>query len=372
VRLLPEQGRGLRFRGKSSSPPGGSGISRENLAQAGTRPARPANIGKSGPDAGVIKMGREMNEITQAGGTPDLLSSIMGVMVRNEEKIVAEDREFCEARQMSLHATLHQLKWWYSLFTSNAERYRESHSLTYTENGSVDTSKLSRRWSSSEREDYEEFEFLPFDGIDNVVQLYGKAVEAFGCDIIRYFNRKYDVSVSRPDFDDEKLQIGFLPTYQTYVDAVIEYLGGKSFCEIAEEELLSRFHNVVLPHYRRKLSAELKGDKIVFSDILRFESYSWQETLHLTNSASDSLNTLCAGIMFGMTGSLTGGTDFIAGYNRTEIDVSRWYGMNTAGSMSVKFFKNGRVDFRFESADAAERCWKKLRLDTFKAVADNE
>ena len=35
--------------------------------------------------------------------------------------------------------------------------------------------------------------------------------------------------------------MGFRPVYQTYVDMVIEHLGGKSFRETAEEELLYRF-----------------------------------------------------------------------------------------------------------------------------------
>jgi hypothetical protein len=138
-------------------------------------------------------MGREMNETTQAGGTPDLLSSIMGVEVRNEEKIAAEDREFCETRQASLYATLRQLQWWYSLFTANAERYRESHNLAYEENGSVDTRSLHTFYHNETSAGYSAFEFLPFDGIDDVVKLYGHAVEAFGLDIVRYFNRKYGV-----------------------------------------------------------------------------------------------------------------------------------------------------------------------------------
>jgi hypothetical protein len=47
-----------------------------------------------------------MNTNAQAGGHSDLLSSIMGVAVRNEEKIAAEDRLLCETRQERLYATL--------------------------------------------------------------------------------------------------------------------------------------------------------------------------------------------------------------------------------------------------------------------------
>ena len=95
-----------------------------------------------------------MNANVQAGGTPDLLSSIMGVTVRNEEKIAAEDREFCEDRQANLHATLRQLKGWYDLFAANAEPYREKHNVIYTGNGSIDKSLLRRFYHTDEREDF--------------------------------------------------------------------------------------------------------------------------------------------------------------------------------------------------------------------------
>ena len=47
--------------------------------------------------------------------------------------------------------------------------------------------------------------------------------------------------------------MGFRPVYQTYVDTVIEHLGGKSFRETAEEELLARFLKTVQPSRWSKL-----------------------------------------------------------------------------------------------------------------------
>jgi hypothetical protein len=260
----------------------------------------------------------------------------------------------------------------YGLFTANAERYRESHNVVYAENGSIEKHKLRSIYHNEDHDDYSAFEFLPFDAIDRVVKLYGKAVEAFGDDIIRHFNRKYGVSVPEPDFDDEKLPIGFLPEYQTYVDAVIGHLGGKGFRETAEEELIARFHEVVMPGYSKKLKAELKSDRIVVSDVLRYDDYSWSNTLDLKWESVCRLNELCAGIIFGATDSLTGRMAHIAGFDRCDVDVSRWYNLSVSESVSVKFYKNHRVDFKFENATVAERCWKKLRLDTFKTQVDDE
>jgi hypothetical protein len=244
--------------------------------------------------------------------------------------------------------------------------------VIYAGNGSIEKHKLRSIYHSGEREDYSEFEFLPFDAIDDVVKLYGKAVEAFGCDIVRHFNRKYGVSVPEPDFDDEKLFVSFLPEYQTYVDAIIGHLGGKGFRETAEEELIARLHGVVASRFSKRVKAELKGDRIAFPDVLWYENYNWQKELHLNWNSVNDLNALCAGVIFGTTGGLGGNMDFIVDYKRTDVDVSRWYGLNISESVSAKFYKNHRVDFKFASATMAERCWKKLRLDTFKTPDGDE
>lgn len=67
--------------------------------------------------------------------------------------------------------------------------------------------------------------------------------------------------------------MGFRPVYGTYVDAVIEHLGGKSFRETAVEELLARVAKVVKPSCWSKVKTELKKDKIVFPEIIRFDDY---------------------------------------------------------------------------------------------------
>ena len=70
--------------------------------------------------------------------------------------------------------------------------------------------------------------------------------------------------------------MGFRPVYDTYVDVVIEHLGGKSFRETAVEELLARLSKVVRPAYWSKVKTELKKDKIIFPEIIRFDDFSMQ------------------------------------------------------------------------------------------------
>lgn len=78
---------------------------------------------------------------THAGGNADLLSGILGVEIRNEEKITAQDRLYCEKQQEQLYKSLEQIDRWYGIFTKEAEKYRESHKISYKENGEISTLK---------------------------------------------------------------------------------------------------------------------------------------------------------------------------------------------------------------------------------------
>lgn len=71
------------------------------------------------------------------------------------------------------------------------------------------------------------------------------------------------MSVESPKIDEKTLPMGFRPVYNTYVDVVIEHLGGKSFRGIAEDELIRRFLQTVRPSYWSKVKPELKKDKII-------------------------------------------------------------------------------------------------------------
>ena len=61
---------------------------------------------------------------SQATGHTDLLSGILKVQVRNEEKITEQDRIYCQNQQDELYKTLDQIAWWYNIFKREAENMR--------------------------------------------------------------------------------------------------------------------------------------------------------------------------------------------------------------------------------------------------------
>lgn len=300
----------------------------------------------------------------QAGGRTDLLSGILGVEIRNEEKITAQDRLFCEKQQEMLYNALEQIDQWYGIFTKEAEKYRESHKISYKENGKISyTEKL-----YPDDSNYSHHEFRPFKSINMLASANHSANQNFASRIIGYFNRTYNVSVPVPEIDGDTLKMGFRPQYMTHVDTVIEHLGGRSFRKTAEEELIKRFHQLVKPHRWSKVKPELKGDKISFPNIVVFDSfyYDYNRTNHVHYNYHGNISTLCEGIAFGSDDVLCGDKGMVMRLNQDNVDISGWYDLTTTNATGMKFFRNGRIDVRFKDREAASLCFNRLRLDELR------
>ena len=206
---------------------------------------------------------------SQAVGHTDLLSGILKVQVRNEEKITEQDRIYCQNQQDELYKTLDQIAWWYNIFKREAEKYEGKIKLKHEPNGKISTSSYDLRYRyNNDEKDYTHHEFTPFNNINDLVDSRHSAIRNFINRIIGYFNNTYNVSVESPKVDEKTLPMGFRPVYNTYVDVVIEHLGGKSFRDTAEDELIKRFLETVRPSCWSKVKPELKKDKIIFPDIV--------------------------------------------------------------------------------------------------------
>ena len=311
-----------------------------------------------------------MTATARAGNAPDLLSGILSVQVRNEEKITEQDRQYCQRQQDLLYKTLDQIDRWYAIFKEDAERYREEKNFKYEDNGKVPVRNC--LIGNFGKDDYSYDEFKPFDQLNDLVDKNYSANENFADRIISYFNKTYNVAVPVPAVDEKTLRMGFRPVYQTYVDAVIEHLGGKSFRETAEEELLARFLKTVRPSCWSKVKPELKKDKITFPEIIRFDEFSMQysQKNRISYNYGGKLETLCAGIAYGADDILNGDSKMIIHFDDNDVSVSGWYDLTLTNAEQIKFYKNGRIDIRFKDSQTAGNCYRRLRLDEITLQED--
>lgn len=312
--------------------------------------------------------------MTSAAGHTDLLSGILKVQVRNKEKITEQDRIYCQNQQDELYKTLDQIDGWYNLFKKEAEKYEGKIKLKHEQNGKITISSYDLRYRyDKDREDYTHHEFTPFKDINELVDSHQDAVKNFINRIIGYFNKTYNVSVEAPAIDEKTLPIGFRPVYSTYVDVVIEHLGGKSFRDTAEEELINRFLQTVKPSHWSKVKPDLKKDKIIFPDIVSWDSihYEYYKEYDFAYETDRKARQFCEGIAFGADDVLCGSTDMIIGLDTRNVDISKWYELTTTNALNMKFYANGRIDVKFKDSATAERCFRWLRLDVIKLRDEN-
>lgn len=311
---------------------------------------------------------------SQAVGHTDLLSGILKVQVRNEEKITEQDRIYCQNQQDELYKTLDQIAWWYNIFKREAEKYEGKIKLKHEPNGKITTSSydLHYRYNNDEK-DYTHHEFTPFKNINELVDSRHSAIRNFISRIIGYFNNTYSVSVEAPKIDEKTLPIDFRPVYNTYVDVVIEHLGGKSFRDTAEEELIKRFLETVRPSNWSKVKPELKKDKIIFPDIVSWDSFHYEcyKDYRFSYETDRKVSRFCEGIAFGADDVLCGSIEMIIGLDTRNVDISRWYDLTTTNAVSLKFYGNTRIDVKFKDSATAESCFKRLRLNEIKLRDEN-
>ena len=302
----------------------------------------------------------------------DLLSGILNIQVRNEDKITEQDRLYCQKQQDELYKTLDQIDGWYDIFKKEADKYEGLIKFKYEENGS-NTVRSYHDYYNKEKEDYTHHEFKPFQIMNELVGKNYSAVQNFINRIIGYFNNTYNVSVETPKICEKTFQMGFRPVYSTYVDMVIEHLGGRSFRDTAEEELIKRFLNTVRPSCWSKVKPEQKKDKIIFPDIVTWDSihYEYYKEYDFAYETDNKVSRFCEGIAFGADDTLCGSIGVIMGLDTRNVDISRWYELTTSNATEIKFYANGRIDVKFKDSAAAENCFKRLRLSEIKLKDEN-
>lgn len=297
---------------------------------------------------------------TATNGT-DMLAVFNTIQINNEEKISLHDKKFCEQQQQLLNLSLGQIDKWYAFFRQEAEKYKESHRITFEANGSVTTNPPYQPHSDYPS-GYQEFEFQPFDQLNELVKLRQEAIIRFSRTIISYFNKTYSLCVEQEDPDKKTMPVTLRPTYSTYVDQVMDHLGGRDFRETAEEEIINRFHKNILGPYKKM--PELKGEKVIFYDIIRFDDFyskNYQQ-YHISYNYRNELESLCEGIALAGNDKLNGSSNIILDFNPDKVDITEPYLANAGEARKMKFYKNGRIDVWFSSKETAALAFKKLKL----------
>jgi hypothetical protein len=307
-----------------------------------------------------------MEHIAEQAGTSGLLSVFDNIMVEKQTSVTETDRAYCERQQEALYLALDKIERWYDIFRQEAGRESRDHHREAMGNGTPDSRDPCAGRATPEPEPrYERLEFRPSEFIDKLSENYAEAVGLFGKAIVTYFNRTYGVSVPEPEFDENNIAIGFRPRYQTYVDLVLEHLGGREFGDVAGREALERFRRFIWPKgWRSPRQYELKGDTIRFHRILYYDDFyiKLNGRNHLRYNYDRELGAVCEGVAFGAAGK-PGGRSIIRDFDGSDVSLTRWCDLDAGAATGMRFYLNGRIDVRFTDKYEARKCYTKLGLD---------
>jgi hypothetical protein len=288
--------------------------------------------------------------------------------IKGKDVFSENDLKFCEEEQRLLYETLDRIKHWYDIFRKEAEQYRETHHLSYADNGIPDF-KGYYKGHDSISPGYKKFELKPFDVINQLAENRFSAIRAFTEKISRYFNDKYNVSVPVPEMKIERFPIDFRPVYTNYTVLVEKYLQGRGFREAAEEEIISRFHKTVCHRKWSGHTPQLKQNRIIFHEVVHFDEFYFQYSKnHIHHNYRIHLHLLCEGIAFGTADSLHGNISIIQKFDENNVNINESYTLVCGAAHEMKFYKNGRIDIRFSDAASAGSCFEKLQLNKLNCL----
>ena len=85
----------------------------------------------------------QSTEATTAGSHTDLLTGILNVQVRNEDKITEQDRQYCQLQQDQLYKTLDRIDRWYAIARPHAgQRRQDTHQLGKPANNRMNMNRM--------------------------------------------------------------------------------------------------------------------------------------------------------------------------------------------------------------------------------------
>lgn len=276
-----------------------------------------------------------------------------------KELITPEDRAACQVYQQQCYDVLDELAAKHKCLCKEAEKFTDKYAITFKPNGTVEAQRLS---DCEIQDKFINVRFLPFRFINDIAEKYHRTCGLFENLIIGYFAEKYRFTIAYPFSETNNIALGYHPDYNICINYIISQLGGLTFREKAEEEIIRRVLKTV-EDFGRGVQPECLGDKIRFFGITKMDDYELKRGKYQIAYGSDKkIATLCTGLALFAEESIQGGMDYIRGFNHNCVQVGKWYDLPSDKLSAIRFYVNGRIDVRFPTPGTAAACFHFLRL----------
>ncbi len=257
----------------------------------------------------------------------NILNKFENFEIKQEDKILKEDRERCEKIQAIYEQTLSAYKKWYDI-------YHETKNCI-------------------EKHDFHNLELGDLSVCKSIESLHNSLIS----NIYSYFTNKYNIDISKNYDEDNDFNYNYSNStintnpldYKVYVNDILRQLDGFDFKSLRIKQLKEKIKDICQNRYNKEWGIEIKGNTIKFNDLL-YWGYLGMET--------GKLLTIESALSWFEFGEETKIPEFNQIRNRYHI---KWHEINpcmelsTKKIKSIKFFKNGRMDIKFSSPEIARK-----------------
>ena len=254
----------------------------------------------------------------------DLLSKFENVEIKTESRITQEDIDFCVKEQ---------------------ECYNDAIALYEKCLNSFNEIKSIKDWKSK---------YIRWGQINVFGEESMNAKLNFVCNIVQYFVNKYKVTLN-DKIIAEKYNYKEI-TYNTIIEEIFVQLGGFNFNEKAENEIKSAL--IKQMEYDIKYDRlKIKNNKITVTDFIYIDSfykrYGNYEISYGCDEKIEKLLQAMSYFLFKDTQCL--GNLYNTITRERNDDVFKTHDISLNGILTLKLYKNGKIDIEFSSTEYARQ-----------------
>lgn len=299
----------------------------------------------------------------------NLLDKIDSIEVKAEDRISQEDRIFVQNTQALYLKALSQLEEWDKLFKEKAKNQVEvEEGFETTEYGSVYSK------GANEKDFTSRYQFTTQYPIMHIKKLKDCLNYSATREVITHFAGVYTIKLSIDDYEKVKSKKGkedFKQVdFENIVDWILHQTGGISLKDKGVQELKDKFTSEV--NWSRDSAPRTKISK----NMVSLTDYQWYETdwngrkrLRYDDRKYNCLLLALSHFEDGSTKHRNFSSELSAvgrGHDRYFDFETTYMADNSDKLISLKYYKNGKVDIKFKTNDLAQEFVNYYSLQTEK------
>jgi len=257
----------------------------------------------------------------------NILSKFDDIQINNNSRISAEDEDFCKTEQEEYNVAI-------TMMLNLMEEIKKSSGMDLLK-GKWYEEKTSNRYLDSYK-------------LKEIVLIIDGIKESFISRITYHFSNKYNVTIKK---DRMQKNYGYDITYNNIIDDIILQLDGFTFIEKAVKELKDKTRTTYnYSDYRKVSNMIIKNNKVIIDARFAYKDSIWNQY----RLSGDFGNIFTALYHFEDGTIPTDRTELhnkYCGYEneRKESNFDKYTPETLTKVISIKFFKNGKLEIEFKN-----------------------